>query len=90
MMPTVRPSGCASADTLDDGAPQRRNVAAASVALAQEQAASHRTGLALARWRSGIVTDRWDIPAMPACQTRWHAQLQDRFLAWLEAGGFQQ
>ena len=53
---------------------------------AQEQAATHRTELLLARCRHCTV------PRAPAATalTRWHEQRQSDFLAWLEAGGFAQ
>jgi len=53
---------------------------------AQEQAAMHRTELLLARCRNCIPSRTpWDCS-----QTRWHAQHQANFLAWLDAGGFAQ
>ena len=53
---------------------------------AQEQAATHRTDLLLARCRS--CTPPGDTPASPLEQ--WHTTQQAHFLAWLDAGGFAQ
>ena len=55
-------------------------------AVAQAQAAMHRTRLLLARCRSH------DLPGpTPAnAQARWHGEQQHRYLAWLDAGGFAQ
>jgi hypothetical protein len=53
---------------------------------AQEQAAQHRTGLLLARCRSGAAPDE----APSGAQATWHATRQAHFLAWLDAGGFGQ
>lgn len=53
---------------------------------AQEQAAMHRTELLLARCRNCIPCG---TPGANG-QTRWHAQRQADFLAWLDAGGFAQ
>jgi hypothetical protein len=53
--------------------------------VAQAQAAMHRTELLLARCRN-------DLAASPptSVQARWHQQQQQRFLAWLDAGGLAQ
>ena len=53
---------------------------------AQEQAAQHRTGLLLARCRSGAAPDEPPSGALAI----WHATQQAHFLAWLDAGGFGQ
>jgi hypothetical protein len=58
---------------------------------ARQRAAEHRAAEALARWRSGIEPQDHPEPdpAMQA-QLRWHRQLQDAYVAWLQAGGFAQ
>lgn len=53
---------------------------------AQEQAAMHRTELLLARCRNCPPPRA----PMAAPQAHWHEQQQNRFLAWLDAGGFAQ
>ncbi|CAN7686921.1 hypothetical protein [Duganella sp. LjRoot269] len=53
---------------------------------AQEQAATHRTGLLLVRCRCGTAPD--EVPA--TALAIWHATRQAHFLAWLDAGGFGQ
>jgi hypothetical protein len=57
--------------------------------VAEQHASLFPTQLALARWMHG-----GDIPhvhasecAMPM-RARWYRQTQDRFQAWLDAGGF--
>lgn len=47
-----------------------------------EQAALHEAEAALARWRSGAPLSGSTL------QWRWHAQAQQHYQAWLEAGGF--
>jgi hypothetical protein len=89
-MPTVIPPATAGSTAPDDGVPQHSNMASGSAQLAQQYAASHRASLALARWRNGSPQQQSISAALPAHQARWHARLQHGFIAWLEAGGFQQ
>ena len=59
-------------------------VTIAVTTAAQEQAATHRTELLLARCRSCVLPD----DAAGGAQQAWHAARQAGFLAWLDAGGF--
>jgi len=51
----------------------------------QEQAAAHLTRLALARWGNNHLQR-----SPTAAQAIWLRQLQEGYLAWLQAGGFAQ
>ncbi|HEV7816639.1 MAG TPA: hypothetical protein VGP06_16265 [Janthinobacterium sp.] len=62
------------------------------IRLAKEQSALHATRLALARWTS--AADYAELQMMriapPSIQSRWCAQTQQGFTAWLAGGGFAQ
>jgi hypothetical protein len=58
--------------------------------LALEQLAMHAVRLALARW-SGTHVEAELARALPASnRSRWYAQTEGNFTAWLAAGGFAQ
>ncbi len=58
---------------------------------ARQRAAQHRAALALARWRSGVWPQNGAAPdAALQARQRWHRQMQDAYVAWLQAGGFAQ
>jgi len=58
---------------------------------ARQRAAEHCAAQALARWRSGVdPREPAEAPAAMQAQLRWHRQMQDAHVAWLQAGGFAQ
>lgn len=58
--------------------------------LALEQLAMHAVNLAVARW-SGTHVEAELARALPASnRSRWYAQREGNFTAWLAAGGFAQ
>ena len=54
--------------------------------IAAEHNAMHLTQLSLARWRAPLAAA--SAGTMPASQSRWYAQTQQHFHAWLAEGGF--
>lgn len=58
--------------------------------LALEQLAMHAVSLAVARWSKTDVEVELARALPPSNRSRWHAQTEGNFTAWLAAGGFAQ
>lgn len=56
--------------------------------IAAEHNAMHLAQLTLARWRAPLAGASAVASTMPASQSRWYAQTQQHFHAWLAEGGF--
>lgn len=76
-------------DNLDsaDGKLSAHEAYCARQCLARDHAALFPTGIAMARWRSGVSSLQTGQPPLRAA---WYASLGRKHQAWLDRGGFTQ
>ena len=69
----------------------RTALSAPRLLQARQRAAEHCAAEAIARWRGGVgPQDGAEPEAALQARQRWHRQMQDAYVAWLQAGGFAQ